>query len=113
MVKRLLLLFRIFVGILFTATQLAHKYYWDVSQNSINSLTTASQDLLNRLDDDLQIKLSTPDVNVINAFNAVLQSYTKFSPRVKVEFNRRTINESITISYKKVTQNFALDLNNV
>lgn len=112
-IKRLLILAIIIAIAVFSASKLAHNYYWDVSQNSLNALSPASKDLLDRLDADLHVIVSSPDKNIINFFDDVLNRYDKYSSRIHIQYNTHATAETISIEYKNQKQTFALDLQNI
>lgn len=90
-----------------------HIYRIDLTQNSLNTLSTTSVNLLQRLDSELEICVYNADINIINAFTDILERYKAANTNIKVSYHTKTNKEQLQIKYKGQTQTFSLNLRDI
>lgn len=86
-------------------TQLAKRYSWDITQNRTNTLTKASQQLIDSLDELVTISVYSPDLEMLNTCDTVLTMFKKYSPKILVSLQHTILDPKQAAQYKVSTDN--------
>lgn len=78
-------------------TKVAYNRYWDLSQNKINTLNKSSKELLDKLDSPLQIDIYSPNIDIINICNELMQRYSTYNKQIEI-YTHQTILDPIQSS---------------
>jgi len=93
-------------------TKIARNYYWDITQNKLNTLSESSKNLISSIDQPINIQVYSPNIEILNTCEAILLPYKKQSPLVSIELHEALIdpqtssklklysNNNIVVSYK-------------
>lgn len=95
-------------------SNLFHPYQWDLTQNKANSLSTASEKLLDQLKAPLNITCYSPNIEMLNLSYELLKPYKKHSAWIKVNLEQTTLEPHLGKSLKLSTEhNLIVEYNGV
>jgi len=122
MLKKTALSGAILILMVLSFTKLASNYYWDITQNKINTLTRESAALVSSLEEPLVIQVYSPNIEILNSAAAILAPYKKESRLVSIELHEGLINpelvstlkissdHNVVVSYKQHQRSLAINL---
>lgn len=89
----------------FSCGKMAGKYFWDLSQNKLNTISSSTKELLQDLDAPLQIAVYSPKMDLLNMCNELLSQYSHASSNVEVALRQTLLDPSLASKLKVYTEN--------
>lgn len=90
-----------------------HVYRLDLTQNALNTLSSTSISLLNRLDSEMKFRVYNADVNTINAFTDILDRYKTANSNIKAQYFTKTNKNTLEVEYKGQVNTFSISLKDI